>query len=209
MAGGVKIQLFKLLQKICNDIGIFPPESDQKHNSINVKNCVFLFCLAQFYISSAAYLLYDTNTNSMTEYGMVFFICATVALAFILYLIFYWQMSDILNYIENCEGFIKKSESLIGLRSNLHRIFHFIFYVVGTHLTVVYKNTNETIENITEFFAYALVVSIAIFLLLPLFYTIINYYILDSGKESFFLVFPTWFVSICDEMINLNRLESK
>lgn len=111
MAGSDKIQLFRSIQRICHDIGIIPPKSNQKHRPFNVKNCVFLFCLAQFNMSSAAYLLFDTI--SMTEYGMVFFTCATVTLAIILYLIFFWQIKDILNYIENCEGFIKKSEPFI------------------------------------------------------------------------------------------------
>lgn len=53
-----------------------------------------------------------------------------------------------------------------------------------------------------EFLVYACSAN-SISLLLPfLFYTLMKYYILDSGKESFFLFFPTWFVSALKYELN-------
>lgn len=58
----------------------------------------------------------------------------------------------------------------------------------------MYKNTIEKIERITEIGTYGFSVS-AIGLVLPtLLYTIVSYYILDLGKESYILLIPTWFV---------------
>lgn len=69
-----------------------------------------------------------------------------------------------------------------------------LFCIAGTHSTIIYKNANDKIEQITGFFGYALTVTNIILLLPALLYTVVNYYFLDSGKESFFLFFPTWFV---------------
>lgn len=60
----------------------------------------------------------------------------------------------------------------------------------------LYRDANENIERFSKIFAYALSISAIILLLPPLLYTIVNYYVLDTGKESFILFFPTWFVNI-------------
>lgn len=68
--------------------------------------------------------------------------------------------------------------------------------VSGTNSANVYKDANEKIERFSEIFAYVLGWSAVILLLPPLLYTVVNYYVLDSGKESFILFFPAWFVDI-------------
>lgn len=110
MAGGVgTIKLFKFTQKTYEVIGAPLPKSNQNRSCIiNSKKCFYLLSLAQFFISSAAYLLFEAN--SMIEYGMVFFTCLTVIVALIQYLIFLWEMKNILNFIKNCERFAAKSE---------------------------------------------------------------------------------------------------
>lgn len=108
MTGGGTIELFSFIQKVYQDIGIFPPKSNQSPKShINLKNWFILFCLVQFFISTAAFLF---HANSMIEYGMVFFACTTTVLSITVYLIIVWQMKNILKYIENCERFVEKSE---------------------------------------------------------------------------------------------------
>lgn len=66
--------------------------------------------------------------------------------------------------------------------------------VIGVHSTNAYKNANETIERYTKIFTSILFVNTVILLLPPLVYSMVNYYFLDTGKESFFLFFPAWFV---------------
>lgn len=112
MAGNDKIKFFQFIQKIYQEIGIHPRRSNQKRNAINWKKWLNLFCLAQFFITSAAYLLFDAK--SMIEYGMAFFTCATVVASTIIYLVLFWQMKNTLDYIERCERFVEKSESVLG-----------------------------------------------------------------------------------------------
>lgn len=67
-----------------------------------------------------------------------------------------------------------------------------------------YKDANEKIERFTQFFAYITVVATNILVLPSIFYTVVSYYFLDAGEESFFLFSPTWFVI---EMIQLRLLK--
>lgn len=107
-AGDDKIELFKFTLKICQAIGVFPAAYNQNHSPINRKNCYFLFCPVQFFISTAAYLL--VGANSMIEYGMAFYPCLTTVFAIFSYSSLICQSETILNYIGNWEQFIEKSE---------------------------------------------------------------------------------------------------
>lgn len=70
------------------------------------------------------------------------------------------------------------------------------FYSPGLHSTSVYKETNDKIERIAEVFVYAMQ-GCTIALLLPaLLYSFLEYYFMDSGKESFFLFLQSWLVGI-------------
>lgn len=71
---------------------------------------------------------------------------------------------------------------------------------IGIHSTFVYKNTNEKIERITEFFAYAMAINTIVFILFPLIYYMVNYDILDSQEETFFLRFMFWSVLLAMKM---------
>lgn len=105
MAGNnVAIELFGFIKRTHENVGIFRASLD----SINPKNCLILVGEAQFFISSVAYLLFETS--SIVDYGMVFFTCASINLSITIYLLLFWQTTDILNYIENCERFIEKSK---------------------------------------------------------------------------------------------------
>lgn len=78
----------------------------------------------------------------------------------------------------------------------------FFFKLVGTHSSIVYKQASEKIEQFTELFGYALLATGMTLTALPLCYAIVNFYVLGSGKESFFLFFPTWFV-LYNQMMHL------
>lgn len=108
MAADDKIKLFKFTLKIYQHIGIYPPAYNQTPSPINRKNCFFLISLVQFFITTAAHLFVETN--SIIEYGLVFFPCLNAILGFSLYSFLMWEMEAILNYIGNWEQFINKSE---------------------------------------------------------------------------------------------------
>lgn len=214
---GGKIKLFRFIQTTYQTVGIIPPQP----NSINTKKWYFLLGLVQFFISTVAYLLFEAN--SIIEYGMVFYTCTTALFSFVVYLVLHWQMKNTLNFIESCDRFIEKSEyfpsilierqiiwrchpiqfefekctsfGVIYLLFLSYNIYFFLnLCAVGMHSTMVYRNTNEKIERFTEFYGYVMIVANIIYTLIPLLYTTVNYYVLDSGKESFFLFSPTWFV---------------
>lgn len=104
----VTMELFKFLKSTYTRIGILPAESNQNTNPINWKNCFFLLCEGQFFISSVTFLLFEAN--SMIEYGMASFMCLTTLLCTILYWILFWQMKHISKFIENFERFTEQSE---------------------------------------------------------------------------------------------------
>lgn len=106
--GSRTIELFKFIQKTYQDIGIYRPQSDRTRIPVNSKNWFLIFSYAEFFISSAAYLLFEAN--SMIEYEMTSFICLTVLLCVSLCLISFWQMRNVFHFIGNCERFIKQSE---------------------------------------------------------------------------------------------------
>lgn len=106
--GGDKIELFKFIKTIFQHIGLVSSQSKPIRRSFNWKNWFFLIGNAQFFISSAAYLLLEAN--SLLEYGRVFCNCTLVIAATAFYFLLLWQLDNILIYIRNCEGFIEKSK---------------------------------------------------------------------------------------------------
>lgn len=122
MAGGAgdTIKLFRFIQKTYQAIGVFPPKSNQNRSPINFKDWFFIFCEVLFFISTAAHLFFEAN-NSMIEYGLIFFTCTTSIFCIVTYLILFWQMKNILNFIENCERFVEKSK---------YRLLFFIHYKI-------------------------------------------------------------------------------
>lgn len=76
------IKLFKTTQKAYHDIGILPPKSNQNRSVINSKNWFIIFSHAQFFITSAAYLMFEAN--SIIEFEMVSFTCSSILASFTL-----------------------------------------------------------------------------------------------------------------------------
>lgn len=111
MRGSDSIELFKFVKKTFRIIGISAPQSNQKRISINFKNGLFLLCLVQLCIATVGYFF--TEANSILAFGMVFFNATTTIETIILYVIFIWQIKNILNYFENCERFIQKSKYIV------------------------------------------------------------------------------------------------
>lgn len=121
MAGRNSVKLFIFIQKTYEGIGIILPQSNHKLSPINYKNWLILFCLGQIFITSTESILFESN--SIIDYGMLFYTCVTGAGCTVLYLIALWETKNILIFIENCEGFIEKSEhssNITLLYSNSH-----------------------------------------------------------------------------------------
>lgn len=132
--GSGRIKLFKFIQKSYEHNGIFPSESNENRGPINSRNTLDLFCHAQFFISSAAYLLVDAN--SMIEYGMTFYVCITLVTSSVIYLTEIWQMKNISNFIGHCERFIEMSECTES--RSLCKIYRNRTHFSCNHLTLLY-----------------------------------------------------------------------
>lgn len=199
-SGGDSIKLFKFIQKTYRDIGIYPPEPNQSRSPINSKNCFFLYCLAQFSLTSYAYFWFQAN--SMIEYGMVFYTCSTTILSIVVYLIQIWQMKKFLNFIENCERFVEKRE--YSMQFIVYWAVHKIEKKSGSHSKDAYKDVNEKIEQLSKCVTHALILTAAVVMLLPLLCTTISYCFLNAGAKSFVLFFLNWYVhSRCQNELKL------
>lgn len=122
MTSGNSIKLFQFNQKICQTIGIFVPQLNPNHYALNSMNLIMFIILAQFAVTLIAFVVYDAK--AMGEYGAIFFSTTCVIKAMFDYFITIWKVKDILKMIENCEGFIEKSESIA---KQLLRILDFLF----------------------------------------------------------------------------------
>lgn len=93
----------------------------------------------------------------------------------------------------------KKSVYQCPLWVHRFEVFFLNFFGTGTHSTIIYKMTSKRIEEFTEFFTYALFITIIIPLVFAVIYSFFCYYGLDLKEESFYLFYPTWFVWKIDQ----------
>ena len=107
MSGSIK--LFSFIRKYCHVWGIYLDQANENGQlTLNSRNrlCVVSFVIHS--LSSGAFFIYEAN--SLFEYGLSFF-AASFGITFLfIYLAMLWQMENILEFIENCEQFIEKSE---------------------------------------------------------------------------------------------------
>lgn len=72
----------------------------------------------------------------------------------------------------------------------------FVGIPVGLYSMITYEKLNGKIEKLCKWFCYAICVQITFSASSALFLTIVNFYILNEGKESFFLNIPTMYVRL-------------
>lgn len=108
MANG-SLKLFQFIRKFDQAIGIHPYEPNQKGFSFNWRYATVSFGLAQFFLSSVGFLLFEAKF--LFDYGLGIFIVLIVLDGVILHLIPIWESNNMFKYIENCEKFIEKRES--------------------------------------------------------------------------------------------------
>lgn len=101
------IQVFRFIQKIHQDIGIFPSPPNQKQCALNSKNTFFLFALAQYGLTVVAYSVFDAKM--MVDYAFGFIALVSIVNSILIYLLFIWQQEYTVKFIENCDRFIEKS----------------------------------------------------------------------------------------------------
>lgn len=108
MAGQLK--LLQLTQKVYQDMGTYPLQSNQNWRSINWRNIFILFSFIQMFIFSLAFLIFEAKT--IIEAGTCFYAVITEICCSIFYLIHMWKTQKILKLIENFEIFIEKCKRI-------------------------------------------------------------------------------------------------
>lgn len=219
MAGSIK--LFQFIQKCHQTIGICPTQPDHKQCSTYPTQAIFLICSTLWMLIMAAFLVF--KAKSMFDYGFGFFVLIATINCIVVYLIFIWQSVNTVKFIANCEAFIEQSKCHYKcnqwtwlISCTLYQSFvytktcnkvswtqcndpnRFVFFAVFSFLgdsTIAYRELIEKIERLNRLLCFAVSTSYALFFSLPLFYTIVRYYIFSMGEDSFYLLLPFWFVS--------------
>lgn len=208
MAAG-SIKLFQFIQKLCQLFGIDPPQPNQEQYPLNLINWFTIFCLIQSIISTTRFFLFEAN--SMVEYGLTFWVCASFITCFNFCLGVYSRAKNIPVFIGNWEKFIEKSKFHITYCSTANQIFlNFILFLfdTGENSKIEYEDLNEKIERSTRLFAYCFFPTGPTITVPAFIYTVVKYFILDSGPESFFLMFPAWSViSYWEILVNWHGFE--
>lgn len=106
MAGSIR--LFQFLQKFHRILGIYPSKPSQKQCSINPINTIWMMSIAQLTFTTIAFLVLEATT--VFEYGFGCFMCTACISVPSVYFLFIGQLENTLNFIGNCEKFVKSSE---------------------------------------------------------------------------------------------------
>lgn len=102
------IKLFQFIQNIHQIIGIYPSVMNQKLCAINSRNATLIIFLTQFILTMVAFLVFEAK--SVFDFGFGFFTLISTINIFVVYLLLIWQFENTVEFIDNCEAFIKKSK---------------------------------------------------------------------------------------------------
>lgn len=110
---GDSVKLFVFYKRYNEAFGIFSltqPNQNHLHKIINrAKPFIFFICISQFFVTTVAFGVFEATT--MHDYGITFFTIICIIYVIFSYMIPFWQMEEILQFIENCEKFIGKSKN--------------------------------------------------------------------------------------------------
>lgn len=191
MSGSIK--LFQFNQWVYQSIGIDALQTSRNRCLAKSKIFTIFLCLAQFFIVSILFLEFDAN--SMFDYGITFYLVMNILFGTGIYVFPIFHMENTLKFNECCEIFIENSKFP---RSNLLKYsymeFNF-FFIEGLCSTVAYKDIIGRIERLCELLYYAITATVTFYMLSALLYSYFNYFIMHLDADSFYLFFPTWFVS--------------
>lgn len=104
------VQFFKLIRDLFQKMGICPCHSNQ-NRTYNLRNSFILMILAQLFVASAAFLLFEAN--SIEEYGQSFYLTLTSLLLLFLLPSFIHNMDDLFNLMDEMDKFGLKRKSKI------------------------------------------------------------------------------------------------
>lgn len=106
MARRIPIRLFASLRKFHYMLGIDPTQMDSKWR-LNARNFIILYALIQMFISAMAFGLYEAKT--LVDYCSCAFVCITELACLHEYLLHYFGIVDLLDWIKKIDDLIEKS----------------------------------------------------------------------------------------------------
>lgn len=101
------MKIFGSIRTFYRSLGIHPVQSERRV-SLNPKNLLVLLFFTQGFILTAAFFLF--KVKSVREFGDSFYAFATELANAIYFLSHIGKMGNILQLIENLEGFIERSK---------------------------------------------------------------------------------------------------
>lgn len=102
------VQLFHSFQKFHQIIGIYSSQPSRTDCLINLTNKVFIVSSVLYLITTVTFLVFDAT--SLFDYGFESYVLIAIITGTVIYLLFIWQHEGTLDFIQNCEKFIGKSE---------------------------------------------------------------------------------------------------
>lgn len=124
------MKLFQCVQKFYRMLGVYPPQHNQI-STINPRNLLIICNLAQGFILTGAYGLFEAKT--VREYGDCYY-TSTTSLSHSIYVaIHIWTMAKILKLIGRFEGIIQQSKlevhkKLTGWNQPTWSVENFLFF---------------------------------------------------------------------------------
>lgn len=190
---GQPIKVFQFIQNFQKSIGIVASQSNQKQYAINLKSVIFQLCALELTLTTGAFVFFEAK--SMFQYGFAAFVLVTTVSSSLFYLSFSFKLKNTLEFIENCEEFIKKSKCCcVHIKSIIESTLHWLFFSKGVNSTAAYRKLIGKIELFNEYFWYIMCITLVICTVSSLPYTLVRFFIYDMEEKSFYLSFPCWFV---------------
>lgn len=187
-----RLKLLRFVQKMLQDMGIYPSQSNLNWQSINWRNSSVLIALIQMLSFSLAFLIF--KADNIVDAGTCFYAVSTELFCSTVLLTDLYNISKILQLIEEFEDFVEESESPKRILSLLQKIQikeHLFLGVKNSNTSTKYSELAGTIEKVSKWYYIAYVKCTPIGIITTtLMITLINYFIYGLGDESYFLAFP-------------------
>lgn len=118
------IEIFRWIQNIHRMTGIYPTSTSKQNSLSNCKKVIVLMSLAFYFVTSTAFALLEARTPA--EYATSSSTSIMMFINFVLLLINWWKMKNIIELIRKYEDFIemsKHSEVFFGVEINSSLLF--------------------------------------------------------------------------------------
>lgn len=136
---GTSIKFFHFTQKLCEFCGIYSLKPNQNRYHMNSINWFEIFCLNQYFISTAIFLFF--GAKSMAEYGKTSYLCLTTVVCDIFCLTALQQAENIPKFVGNWEAFVEKSKCQMTMD------LFVCFYLIRSFCAIDRRTIDERVQR--------------------------------------------------------------